>query len=146
MLSGRGRLPCTRGTSIPLEVRMIFQQRTPPKLLFALACLLVSGTCFSQRPPSGPPPGSGGRTSTPSPPPVTQTTPRAPVDNVLFINGRVETDDGTALPSNITVERVCAGQTRQQVHADLRGNFSFDMGMRISEMPDVTVAPGLGSN
>jgi len=64
----------------------------------------------------------------------------------MFINGKVAMDDGSSLPSNILIDRICSGQTRQQVHADLKGNFTFQLGSRFTEVTsDVSVSPQFGS-
>jgi len=117
-------------------------------LLFALA-VFASPLLFAQKTPAGPPPGSTTTTRVPStttPPPNTQIPPlTSPGDLVLFITGKVSTDDGTPLPENILVDRVCNGQTRQQVHADTKGNFTFQLGSRYTDVTtDVSVSPQFG--
>lgn len=46
----------------------------------------------------------------------------------MFLSGRVATNDGTALPNNVLVERVCNEKVRQQVYASLHGDFSMQLG------------------
>jgi len=49
------------------------------------------------------------------------------VDLVMFLMGRVATNDGTAVPNDVLVERICNANVRQQVHATSRGDFSMQM-------------------
>ena len=47
----------------------------------------------------------------------------------MFLRGRVATDDGTPVPRDVLVERLCnAGGVRQQVYATSHGDFSMELG------------------
>ena len=46
----------------------------------------------------------------------------------MFLSGRVTTDDGTPLPNNVQVERICNTKVRQQVYASGHGDFSMQLG------------------
>jgi len=46
----------------------------------------------------------------------------------MFLQGRVATDDGTPVPHDALVERVCDARVRQQVYATSRGDFSMELG------------------
>jgi Tetratricopeptide repeat len=46
----------------------------------------------------------------------------------MFLLGRVATDDGTPVPHDVMVERVCNVSVRQQVYATSRGDFSMELG------------------
>jgi hypothetical protein len=46
----------------------------------------------------------------------------------MFLLGRVATDDGTPVPHDVMVERVCNARVRQQVYATSRGDFSMELG------------------
>jgi len=46
----------------------------------------------------------------------------------MFLLGRVATDDGTPVPYDVVVERVCNDRVRQQVYATSRGDFSMELG------------------
>jgi tetratricopeptide (TPR) repeat protein len=46
----------------------------------------------------------------------------------MFLLGRVATDDGTPVPFDVLVERVCNARVRQQVYATSRGDFSMELG------------------
>ncbi|MBV9608597.1 MAG: tetratricopeptide repeat protein, partial [Acidobacteria bacterium] len=126
---------------------MVVSKHAASTLLAIL--ILVSLPILAQKTPApapSPGPATRGPTS-PTPPTVQTPSQRSPNDSVLFINGRVAMDDGTPLPSNILVDRVCNGQTRQQVHADMKGNFSFQLGTRFNDVSnDVTVTPQFGSS
>ena len=52
---------------------------------------------------------------------------QANLDLVMILLGRVATSDGSALPNDTLVERVCDGKVRQQVHATLRGDFNMQL-------------------
>jgi hypothetical protein len=108
----------------------------------ALAAAFLLPATFAQKPPApGPPPSSGpptspGRSSTP--PPVT-TSPAEPTDTfVMYLSGRVATDDGTPVPNDAMVERVCNARVLQQVHANFHGDFTMDLGTRTDTYVDAT--------
>jgi tetratricopeptide (TPR) repeat protein len=46
----------------------------------------------------------------------------------MFLLGSVATDDGTPVPHDVLIERVCDARVRQQVYATSRGNFSMELG------------------
>jgi len=50
------------------------------------------------------------------------------MDLVMFLVGRVTISDGTAMPHDALVERVCNGRVRQQVYASTKGDFSMQLG------------------
>jgi len=56
----------------------------------------------------------------------------------MFLLGRVATADGTPVPNDVTVERVCNTGVRQQVHAGPRGDFSMQLGSRNDSYLDAT--------
>ncbi len=56
----------------------------------------------------------------------------------MFLQGRVTTTDGTVLPNDVMVERVCNAKVRQQVHATSRGDFSMQLGSRMDSMLDAS--------
>ena len=117
------------------------------KLVLA-AALLGPGT-FAQKPPSpspqpSPPPSNGG--NNPGTPNNIPTGPlslgsqpdRAMGDRVTYLTGRVATSDGTALPSNVVVERLCNARVRQQVYATLHGDFNMDLGSTVAQFVDAS--------
>src|SRR2546430_2521564 len=66
-------------------------------------------------------------------------------DLVLFLRGRIATNDGTSLPNDTLVERVCNATVRQQVYATLHGDFSMQMESRFDSFLDASAGPALAS-
>src|SRR6266404_8871825 len=100
------------------------------ELALAMGLLVPLGS--AQKPPAPKPPPSG-PPSTPPGQPATLTLSNAPPgqptgDLVMFLRGRVATDDGTVVPRDVLVERVCNARVRQQVYATSRGDFSMELG------------------
>src|SRR2546427_13162662 len=94
----------------------------------ALAMGLLVPVALAQKPPAPAPP-------PPTPPshPATPTPSSTPPgerreDLVMFLLGRVATDDGTPVPHDALVERVCNARVRQQVYATSRRDFSRELG------------------
>jgi hypothetical protein len=56
----------------------------------------------------------------------------------MFLVGRVATDDGTPVPNDVLVERICNVSVRQQVYATSRGDFSMQMGSRADSFLDAS--------
>ena len=56
----------------------------------------------------------------------------------MFLRGRVATDDGTVVPGDVLVERVCNARVRQQVYATFGGDFSMELGARTDSYVDAT--------
>jgi len=56
----------------------------------------------------------------------------------MFLLGRVATDDGTPVPHDALVERVCNNSVRQQVYATSRGDFSMQLGSRADSFVDAS--------
>jgi len=56
----------------------------------------------------------------------------------MFLLGRVATDDGTPVPHDALVERVCNDRVRQQVYATSRGDFSMELGSMTDSYLDAT--------
>ena len=94
----------------------------------ALAMGLLVPAALAQKPPAPAPPPSNAPSSAPTPAPsISQ--PRQPAEDlVLYLIGQIATDDGSPIPHDVLVERVCDGRVRQQVHATSRGDFSMQMG------------------
>jgi len=92
----------------------------------ALAMGLLVPVALAQKPPAPPPPAPP---SHPAPPTPSSTPPGQPrEDLVMFLLGRVATDDGTPVPFDALIERVCNARVRQQVYATSRGDFSMELG------------------
>src|SRR5271165_444022 len=108
----------------------------------ALAVGILVPAAMAQKPPapppptSGPPSGSPGRNTTPLP---TNPTPGQPTDTyVMYLSGKVTTDDGTAVPHDVMVERICSASVRQQVYASPRGDFTMELGTMTETYLDAT--------
>jgi tetratricopeptide (TPR) repeat protein len=61
---------------------------------------------------------------------------------VLFLRGSIATNDGTALPNDTLVERICNNTVLQQVYATPRGEFTMQMGSRFDSFVDASGSPG----
>jgi hypothetical protein len=59
----------------------------------------------------------------------------------MFLRGRVATNDGTPLPNNVLVERVCNNRVRQEVYASLHGDFSMQLGSKTDSFVDAAAEP-----
>ena len=59
----------------------------------------------------------------------------------MFLQGRVATNDGTPLPNDAVVERVCNNNVRQQVYASSHGDFSMQLGSRTGSLVDASGDP-----
>lgn len=75
---------------------------------------------------STPTAGTGGQTSVQAPPGLgsgggARIDPSRPVD----VSGNVVIEDGSAVPRNVTIERVCGGISRTVAYTDSKGRFSF---------------------
>jgi hypothetical protein len=59
-------------------------------------------------------------------------------DLVMFLRGRVATSDGTRIPHDVKVERICNGGVRQQVYASPNGGFDMQLGTRDNDVLDAS--------
>ncbi|MCU1239503.1 MAG: hypothetical protein JWO71_229 [Candidatus Acidoferrum typicum] len=59
----------------------------------------------------------------------------------MFVRGRVVTHDGTAVPHDVSVERICNNKVRQAVYASPGGDFSMQLGSRANSFPDASSDP-----
>jgi Tetratricopeptide repeat len=111
-------------------------------LLTITMALLVPDT-VAQKPPApapAPPPSTPSSSpATPSPP---NSEPSQPRENlVMFLRGRVATRDGTPVPNDMLVERVCNNRVRQEVYASPHGDFSMQLGSRADSFPEANAGP-----
>ena len=99
--------------------------------------LLVPATLAQEPPAPAPPPSTvPSRPINPAPP---NSQPRQPAEElVLYLIGQLATDDGSPIPHDVVVERVCNGSVRQQVHASPRGDFSMQMGSMADSFLDAS--------
>ena len=116
---------------------------TDPRRILAELALgigLLAPSALAQKPlpapsppPSSPPPNSSGTTVPSSPQPV-----QSNLNYVMFLYGRVATDDGTPVPQDVSVEVVCNEKVRQQAYATSNGDFSMQMGSRSASVLDAS--------
>jgi len=67
-------------------------------------------------------------------------------ERVFFLMGQIVTDDGSPIPHDLIVERVCNGRVTQQVHASPRGDFSMQMGSMFDNFMDASAGSGKDPN
>jgi hypothetical protein len=56
----------------------------------------------------------------------------------MFLQGRVATHDGAAVPNDVLVERDCDNRVRQVVYASPHGDFSMQLGSRTDSFPEAS--------
>src|SRR6516162_8526319 len=104
---------------------------------------LLMPVAWSQKPPApAPPPPS--KPTQPVAPSLGSSQPMQPDmegDLVVFLRGRIATSDGTSLPNDTMVERVCNESVRQQVYATPQGDFSMQMESRFDSFLDASGGP-----
>lgn len=106
-----------------------------------LSMVFLVPVAFAQKPPPPAPPPS-------APPPTSRNPGTANPSNTLpvqpredlveFLLGRVATDDGSPVPHDLLVERVCNARVRQQVYAGPHGDFSMELGSGNDTYVDAT--------
>jgi hypothetical protein len=126
------------------SLRQIVNSQMRIFVAFGLAMGLLCPVAFAQKPPAPPPPPSGPPKTPPSQPgnPSSQPTNETETDFVMFLTGNVAADDGSRLPSNVMVERVCNARVRQQVYAAPGGDFSMQLGSAIDSTLDASADGG----
>ena len=92
----------------------------------------------AQKPPAPPPPSKPTQPGTTTPGISQPTQPDADNDLVMFLLGRIATSDGTTLPNDAMVERICNNKVRQQVYATAHGDFSMQMESRFDSFLDAS--------
>jgi tetratricopeptide (TPR) repeat protein len=60
----------------------------------------------------------------------------------MYLVGRVTTSDGTAIPNDMIIERVCSDRVRQQVYAAPGGSFTMQVGSPTDTVIDASGDPG----
>ena len=59
----------------------------------------------------------------------------------MFLGGRVATNDGSRVPIDALIERVCNNRVRQEVYASPQGDFSMQLGSRADSFPEGSADP-----
>src|SRR5262252_1549744 len=107
---------------------------------------LMAPLALAQKPPAPPPtprpsptPQPSAPTSIPSTVPFPNSDPTQPYgDRVLVIRGRIATNDGTLIPYDAIVERVCNNKVKQQAHVSTHGDFNMDLGSNSDSFVDAS--------
>src|SRR6266849_925532 len=112
-------------------------------VVLALAMPLLVPVTVAQKPPApAPPPPPSTPPNRPANSPFPSSEPGQPTgDLVMFLRGRVTTDDGTPVPYDVLVERVCNNRVRQQLYASSHGDFSMQLGSRADSFLDGSSDP-----
>jgi len=87
-------------------------------------------------------------TPRPSAVPSTPTTNQQQQNNVqrtIFITGKVMMDDGSPVPPNVVIQKVCGANPRSVAYTDSRGHFSFQWGQTNNFMADAS-EPGFSGS
>src|SRR5512133_3277731 len=95
-----------------------------------VSLVLLSAVGLAQTRPTAPPSGPTTPTRPTAPTSIpTQPQQRQPqMTRPIFIMGDVVTGDGTPVPRNIEIHRVCNGRDRREGYTDSAGHFSFQLG------------------
>src|SRR6266403_5407700 len=109
-------------------------------VVLAIAMALLVPVTVAQKPPApAPAPPSSAPPGRPAPPPSPNSEPsQTREDLVMFLRGRVATQDGAPVPSDLLVERVCNNRTHQEVYASSHGDFSMQLGSRADSFPEAS--------
>ena len=105
-----------------------------------LAAGFLAPVAMAQKPPGpGPaPPPTSPPTRLPGSIPTGSQPTRSDVDLVVIVLGRIATNDGSPVPSDTLVERICNERVRQQIYASPGGGFSMQMGSHAGVLLDAT--------
>jgi tetratricopeptide (TPR) repeat protein len=125
----------------------------------AFLFLTLAAVAATNATPQSPVPGSSGASGTgiatpggtpnmpttrPSVGPSTPTTNtpqnQTNIQRTIFITGKVAVDDGSPLPPNVVIQRVCGANPRSVAYTDSRGHFSFQWGQQNNFMADASEA------
>ncbi|HMD40263.1 MAG TPA: tetratricopeptide repeat protein [Candidatus Acidoferrum sp.] len=117
-------------------------QRARISLQLAFTMAFLAPVALAQKPPAPPPPPSNPPPTSPGQPTNSGLPGSQPAgldaDFVMFLAGKVATDDGTQLPNNVMIERVCNARVRQQVYANPGGDFTMQLGSLIDSALDAS--------
>ena len=74
--------------------------------------------------------------------PANQQSPTLDFPRPIFISGKVMMDDGTPVPSNVVIQRLCNGSPQSVAYTDTKGHFSFQWGQSNGMMIDASQSGG----
>lgn len=113
---------------------MTRRKRILAGLVFTIAFLVPVAS--AQKPPAPPPgPAPSAPTHPATPPPAGAASTQPDLDSVMFLMGRIATNDGSPIPDDLLVERICSERVHQQVYASSNGDFSMQLGSRTDSFP-----------
>jgi cytochrome c-type biogenesis protein CcmH/NrfG len=110
--------------------------------LLALTLSLLEPVTMAQKPPAPapapapPPPTQPSRPANSLPPGSAASQPTG--DLVMYLRGRVATNDGTTVPNDVLIERICNNRVRQQSYASFHGEFTMQLGSRADSFLDAS--------
>src|SRR5271169_4796513 len=113
-------------------------------VLLAVSMALLVPVAVAQKPPAPtpPPPPSTTPPNSPATPSLPNSQPSLPSEDlVMFLGGRVATNDGAPVPIDSLIERVCNNRVRQEVYASPHGDFSMQLGSRADSFPEGSADP-----
>jgi tetratricopeptide (TPR) repeat protein len=95
--------------------------------------------------------GNGGQTSIQANPNIGSGGNTKPIDtgHAIYISGKVVMQDGSAVPQNVTIQRVCSGIAKTVAYTDAKGHFNFrwnDATTVIADAADAGSGPGTSAN
>src|ERR1700722_770446 len=111
-----------------------------PARFFLLGAIATAG--LSAQVMGSPTTGSGGQTSVQANPGLGSGggAMGANTSRPIYISGKVVMQDSSAVPPNVTIERVCGGLPKTVAYADSNGRFSFPWGDRSMIVADASDA------
>jgi cytochrome c-type biogenesis protein CcmH/NrfG len=110
--------------------------------MLALTLSLLEPVTMAQKPPAPapapapPPPTQPSRPANSLPPGSAASQPTG--DLVMYLRGRVATNDGTTVPNDVLIERICNNRVRQQSYASFHGEFTMQLGSRADSFLDAS--------
>jgi tetratricopeptide (TPR) repeat protein len=107
-------------------------------IVVAPAMALLVPVAVAQKPSAPTPPVSSAPTRPETPTPANAAPSQPTEGRVMFIRGRVATEDSTHIPNDVLVERVCNQGVRQQVYASTLGDFTMQLGSKADSFLDAT--------
>jgi outer membrane protein assembly factor BamD (BamD/ComL family) len=111
-------------------------------VVMAIATVILAPVTLAQRTPTPAPPPTRQPPSAPNSPANAPFPNSGPVqtreDLVMFLRGRIKTNDGGPVPNDMLIERFCNNRVRQEVYASSHGDFSMQLGSRNDSFPEAS--------
>jgi tetratricopeptide (TPR) repeat protein len=117
--------------------------------LILLFCASAAFPVMAQVMGGTPTTGNGGQTSVQANPAIGSGGNTRPIDTAraIYISGKVVMQDGSAVPQNVTIQRVCSGLAKTVAYTDAKGHFNFrwgDANALIADAADAGSGSGSG--